>query len=115
MSAFTRSHFSKPTYNKLCVTNVLFENKQHIDITMSWCKILLTDKVVFKPHFHSPVVRITEQSSVHVETSDKRRYSIREVERTVDGQTFSLQMFRFEAVLITQQEFNFHRRLFVLL
>lgn len=58
VSTYTRSHFSKPTYNELCVTNVLFGNKQHIDITLSWCKVLSTDNVVFQSHFHCSVVRV---------------------------------------------------------
>lgn len=53
VSTYTRSHFSKPTYIELCVTNVLFGNKQHIGITLSWCKVLSTDNVVFKSHFQS--------------------------------------------------------------
>lgn len=67
VSTYTRSHFSKPTYNELCVTrNVLFRNKGHIDLTLSWCHVLSAENLVTKSRFSFPVRRIiTKQSHFH--------------------------------------------------
>lgn len=67
VSTYTRSHFSKPTYNELCVTrNVLFRNKGHIDLTLSWCQVLSAGNLVTKSRFSFPVRRIiTKRQKVY--------------------------------------------------